>query len=81
MYSIFQNLNLVINRRVTKTVLYSKNAPPPPPSVKFLRGYIYFLALFMGDNIFHVICILERIICYKNPPTDKSGGGGGGRKF
>ena len=32
----------------------------------------------MGDNIFHVICILERIICYENPPTDKTGGGGGG---
>ena len=30
----------------------------------------------MGDNIFHVICILERIICYENPPTDKTGGGG-----
>ena len=29
MYSIFQNLNLVINRRVAKTVLYSESAPPP----------------------------------------------------
>ena len=90
MYSIFHNLNLVINRRVTKTVLYSKNAPSLPgrgkwntlgvrnntgDRVKFLRSHIYFLALFMGDNIFHVI--LERTICYENPPTDKRWGGGG----